>query len=171
MLLWKNKSGLEYSACDITIYNIIIASLYPLYFRVCISGECIMFHFRISKKCKGKRIQTTISRPKISQPLCNSNAVCWACLLLFCLVLSGPLLTSQQAGCTQKLKELQLFDHLEQGPFFHSQQLTAPERGKTKFSWRCTAVYYQQLETEKNSGKSQEITTGTVIFKVWWLTS
>lgn len=117
-----------------------------------------MFHFRISKKCQGKRIQTAISLPKISQPFCNGDAVCWACLLLFCLVLSGPLLTSQQAGCTQKLKELQLFDHLEQGPFFHSQQLTAPKRGKTKFSWRCTAIYYQQLETKKilgNLRKSQ----------------
>lgn len=50
--------------------------------------------------------------------------------MLFCLVLSGPLLTSQRAGCTQKLKKLQLFDHLEQGPFFHSQQLTAQKGGK-----------------------------------------
>lgn len=61
------------------------------------------------------------------------NPVCWACLLLFCLVLSRPLLTSQQAGCTQKLKKLELFDHLEQGPFFHSQQLTAQKGGKQSF--------------------------------------
>lgn len=53
--------------------------------------------------------------------------------MLFCLVLSGLLLTSQQAGCTQKLKELQLFDHLEQGPFFHSQLLTAQKGGKQNF--------------------------------------
>lgn len=64
---------------------------------------------------------------------CIANPVCWACLLLFCLVLSGPLLTSQQAGCTQKLKKLQLFDHLEQGPFFHSQLLTAQKGGKQSF--------------------------------------
>lgn len=82
-------------------------------------------------------------------------------LSLLTVVLFGfvwPLLTSQQAGCTQKLKKLQLFDHLEQGPIFHSQRLTAQKRGKTKFPWRCNAVYYQQLEKKKilgNLRKSQ----------------
>lgn len=56
-------------------------------------------------------------------------------LLLFCLVLSGPLLASQQAGCTQKLRKLELFDHVEQGPFStqNSQQLTAQIGGKQSF--------------------------------------
>lgn len=53
--------------------------------------------------------------------------------MLFCLVLSGPVLTSQRAGCTQKLKKMQLFDHLEQGPFFHSQQQTVRKGGKQNF--------------------------------------
>lgn len=97
------------------------------------------------------------------------NSVCWACLLLFCLVLSGPLLTSQQAGCTQKLKKLQLFDHLERGSFFHSQQLTAQKGGKQSFlTMQCRLL---PAAWNTNSGKSQEISTGSVILKVWWLTS
>lgn len=67
--------------------------------------------------------------------LCKGNPVRWARLLLFCLVFSGPLLTSQRAGCTQKLKRAAVIWPLGAGTFFPLTTANSRKRGKTKSSY------------------------------------
>ena len=81
---------------------------------------------------------------------CVGDSARWAsslarcCFVWFCL---APVLTSQQVGCTQKLEKPELFDHLEQATFFHSNKLTESKRALNEGNLRVFALMTLHFST------------------------
>lgn len=61
------------------------------------------------------------------------NLVCWACLLLFCLVLSSPLLTCQRGNLYTEAEKAAVIWPLGAGSFFPLTTAHSPKGGKQSF--------------------------------------
>lgn len=105
----------------------------------------------------GKSFLRSSPFPWLPNFLQKQSSLLSVLVVVVCLVLSGLLTYISVGGLYTEAEKTAVIWPLGAWTFFPLTAANSPKRGKTKFSWRCNAVYYQQFETKilGNFRKSQ----------------